>query len=74
MARSKNHKTTQKELKKSNKVRELAKKATEASRFKEEREEAAGNQELVIEFDTVPETQDQDEEAVADKEPVEEPC
>ncbi len=40
---------------------------------KEERERLAGDQEPVIDFDTVPEAQDQEEEAVAVEEPVEEP-
>jgi hypothetical protein len=59
-------------------VKESAKKAAEASRLKrlqmkQEREQAAGNQEPVIEFDTEPETRDQLEEVVAVHEAVEEP-
>ncbi|EFX64836.1 hypothetical protein DAPPUDRAFT_117809 [Daphnia pulex] len=63
---------------KSRAVKESAKNAAKASALKrrqqkEERERLAGDQEPVIDFDTVPEAQDREEEAVAVEEPVEEP-
>ena len=63
---------------KSRAVKNSAKKAAatavlERRQLKEERERLAGDQEPVIDFDTVPEAQDQEEEAVAVEEPVEEP-
>lgn len=63
---------------KSRAVKNSAKKAAAAGVLKrrlqkEERERLAGDQEPVIDFDTVPEAQDQEEEVVAVEEPVEEP-
>jgi hypothetical protein len=59
-------------------LKDSAKKAAEASALKrrqqkEERERLAGDQEPVIDFDTVPEAQDQEQEVVAVEGPVEEP-
>jgi hypothetical protein len=56
-------------------VKTSAKKAAKAPELKmrqqkEEKERQAGNQEPVIEFDTIPETKDQEEEAVVIKEPI----
>ncbi len=56
-------------------VKDSAKKAAEAyalkrRRQKEERERLAGDQEPVIDFDSVPEAQDEEEEVVTVKKPV----
>ncbi|EFX67744.1 hypothetical protein DAPPUDRAFT_115201 [Daphnia pulex] len=75
MARNKKRDTR---YSKSRAVKESAKNAAKASALKrrqqkEEREGLAGDQEPVIDFDTLPEAQDREEEAVAVEEPVKEP-